>query len=97
MTAGLRKLMLAAATTTAIAGMAGMGHNMPPGPVPVPMHDQMQEAARIRRRENKKRWQKMRRRLKRRTRFSADTRFARKTRKHGLGYKAGKLFKGHRI
>lgn len=76
-----------AAGALALAGLAGIGHNMPPAPFPpVPFAEQMQVEHRIKRRENKKLWQRVRRQPKRRARF------------HRLSWsqRKGRLFKGHR-
>lgn len=89
----MRKLMIAGAAALALAGI---GHNMPPAPVPVPMHDQMQRAEALRRRENKKLWQKRRQKPNDPGRYHTHTRGIRKARKFGPGYRPGKLFKGHR-
>ena len=34
-------------------GLAGLGHNMPPAPLPTPYHEQMEAANRIKRAKNK--------------------------------------------
>jgi|GEM_PF-4063323 len=81
----MRKALLTAALAV---GIAGIGHNMPPAPLP-PMttSERMREEHRIKRRENKKLWQKRRRKPKMRCRH------------HRLSWskRKGRLFKGHRI
>lgn len=89
----MRRIAIAGATALALAGI---GHNMPPAPIPVPMHEQMAQAEHLRRRENKKLWQKRRRKPGHPGRYYTVSRFARKVRKFGPGYRPGKLFKGHR-
>jgi len=96
----MRKIVLAAAATMALAGM---GHNLPP--VQVSFSHTTQAPARVavlprrivdENRRNQKLKQKLRRR-KRRQQLLKYNRFTRKSMRYGTGYRAGKLFKGHRI
>ena len=82
----MRKLLIAAAAS---AALAGIGHNMPTAPLPLtPTADKMREEVErcTPRRKNKKLWQK-RRKPKDRQRY------------HKLSWsqRKGRLFKGHRI
>lgn len=79
----MRSLFTAGAMAIALAGI---GHNMPPVTVSMPYAEQMQTEHRIKRRDNKKLWQKRRRYPKGRARF------------HRLSWsqRKGRLFKGHR-
>lgn len=80
----MRNLLTAAALSI---GLAGMGHNMPPVTIePMTTSEAMQRQHEIKRRENKKLWQKMRRKPKDRPRY------------HKLSWsqRKGRLFKGHR-
>ena len=92
----MRNLMLAGAL--ALAGVAGIGHNMPPVPSPV---SAPQERALLPKRivdenrHNQKLQQKLRKK-KRREYLKRYRRFQRKCLQHGA-YHPGKLFKGHRI
>lgn len=78
----MRKLLIAGAASLALAGI---GHNMPPAPVTVTASERLEREHRIKRRENKKLWQKRRRRTKRNC-------------YHRLSWsqRKGRLFKGHR-
>ena len=96
----MRKVVLAAAATMALAGM---GHNLPP--VQVSFSHTTSASTRVavlprrivdENRRNQKLKQKLRRR-KQRQRLLKNNRFTRKTMKYGTDYRAGKLFKGHRI
>lgn len=81
----MRNLFIAGALAV---GLAGIGHNMPPAPLPPePAAEILERKHRIKRRENKKLWQKMRRRPKDRQRYHTKSWSQRK----------GRLFKGHRI
>ncbi|PWE48441.1 hypothetical protein DEM26_18000 [Thioclava sp. NG1] len=68
--------------------IAGMGHNLPPVTVQMPYAERMQIEHRIKRAENKKLWQKIRRKRK----------WSQRTRYHKLSWsqRKGRLFKGHR-
>ena len=87
-----------ATTVAALAVAYGMmGHNLPPVPVTDPYAQTMQkETEAIRRRDNKKLWQK-RRKPKDSPSYHKAPRSVRKSKQHGPGYHPGKLFKGHRI
>lgn len=96
----MRKIMLAGALGAAMAGIVGMGHNMPPVPVTQASVDARAVLPRRIADENRRN-QKLKQKLRRGTRwggkFHRDTRFQRKAMKFGPGYRPGKLFKGHRI
>lgn len=79
----MRKLLVAGAASLALAGI---GHNMPPAPIPTTASERLEQEHRIKRRENKKLWQKRRRKPKMRCLY------------HRLSWsqRKGRLFKGHR-
>lgn len=94
----MRKLMIAAAASIALAGI---GHNMPPASY-VPQTSSTHQAVLPKRiaeqnRRNKKLKQKLRRGTKWGGKYHMDTRFMRKVLRKGSNYHPGKLFKGHRI
>lgn len=97
----MRRIMLAGTMAgLALAGLAGIGHNMPPVNV---AHTTSQNQAVLPRRvaDENRRNQKLKQKLRRGTKWGGkyhrDTRFQRKAMKFGAGYRPGKLFKGHRI
>lgn len=80
----MRGLLTAAALSVALAGI---GHNGPPAIIePMTASESMQRQHEIKRRENKKLWQRRRRKPKDRPRYHKLTWSQRK----------GRLFKGHR-
>lgn len=63
----MRRLLIAGAMS---AALAGIGHNMPPSPMPpATFTEQMETSHRIKRAENKKLWQKVRRKPKGRAQY----------------------------
>ena len=92
---GVKKILAAGSVAVALAGM---GHNLPPVPVAQPLSEQAAiNPHRIKRRENKKLWQKRRRAARYHTVHHKKSRAVRKSLRYGPGYRPGKLFKGHRI
>lgn len=88
-----------AAVALALAGVPGIGHNMPPPSAP---QTSTENRAVLPRRivDENRRNQKLKQRLRRKKRLERlqkYTRFQRKSQKLGSGYRPGKLFKGHRI
>ena len=81
----MRKMLMAAATS---AALAGIGHNLPPvAIVPESVSEKIRHEHNTKRRENKKLWQRRRRKPKQIDRYHSATWSQRKRR----------LFKGHRI
>lgn len=95
----MRKILLAGAVGAALAGVAGMGHNLPPATVAqVTSNPQAVLPRRIV--DENRRNQKLKQKLRRTKRLQHLQRYSRATRKalkFGPGYRPGKLFKGHRI
>jgi hypothetical protein len=92
----MKRVMIAAA----LAGLAGMGHNLPPSMVSPTTQSPKQAVLPSRIVDEQRRNQKLkqkRRRVKRLQELHRYSRAERKTMKFGTGYKPGKLFKGHRV
>lgn len=97
----MRRIMQVGAIGLAMAGIAGIGHNMPPALASVDQAPQQRQAVLPRRivdenRRNQKLKQKLRREARRQN-LQRYSRAQRKSRKFGAGYRPGKLFKGHRV
>lgn len=96
----MRKLLLAGATTAALAGLAGIGHNIPPA-VAAPVENARPQAVLPKRivdeQRQKQKLKQKRRKAQRRQYLNRFTRAQRKEHRFGSAYRPGKLFKGHRI
>jgi hypothetical protein len=86
---------------SAALALAGIGHNMPPAYAAMPTTTSKPQAVLPKRIvDENRRNQKLKQKLRRKVRRQMRQRFSRaelKTMKFGSGYRAGKLFKGHRI
>lgn len=81
--------------------LAGIGHNLPPAHAAMPTNTTTPQAVLPKRIvDENQRNQKLKQKLRRKVRRQILQRFTRSQRKgmrFGSGYRAGKLFKGHRI